>query len=95
MELKVDDGLNADPQTADIVQAVDAKPQGANWHIRLQSDGGDHIEAFAGEDGLYRLAFVDRGRRFDAAGPVDAETLKTVLVYYLNGDSDWRRQCQW
>jgi hypothetical protein len=93
MKLSIGDKLNDDPGDDDIVGAIDAKPQGAGWHIKLQSNGDDFIEATAGQDGRYRLSFMERGRRFNAAGPVDAETLKTILVEYLSDDSDWRDEC--
>jgi hypothetical protein len=94
MELTVGDNATADAQNDDIVRAVEAKPHGANWHIHLQSNGDDYIQAFAGKDGRYRVDFVDRGLSFMSANPVDAETLKTILVYYLNGDTAWRTECR-
>ena len=31
-----------------------------------------------------------RGRRLEAEAPIDAQTLKSVLINYLDGDTDWR-----
>jgi hypothetical protein len=94
MKLSVGGRLNADPQNDDIERAIDERPQGADWHIHLQSNGDDYIEAFARPSGSYRVAFVDRGRRFHATQPVDADTVKTILVEYLNDDTDWRTECR-
>jgi Protein of unknown function (DUF3592) len=94
MKLSVGCASNADPQNSDIERTIDERPQGADRHIHLQSNGDDYIEAFAEPDGTYRLAFVDRGRRFHTAQPVDADTAKTILVEYLNDDTDWRTECR-
>ena len=94
MKLSIGDKLNDDPGNDDIVGAIDAKPQGVGWRVKLQSNGDDYIEAVAGTDGRYRLSFVERGSRFNAVGPIDAETLKTILVEYLNDDPDWRDECR-
>ena len=68
MKLSVGGRLNADPQNDDIERAIDERPRGAEWHIHLQSNGDDYIEAFARPSGSYRVAFVDRGRRFQRGG---------------------------
>src|SRR6185312_16363356 len=94
MKLSVGGTMNSDPQNEDIERAIDARPQGAHWHIHLQSNGDDHIEASARPDGSYRVRFVDQGRGFHATRPVDADTVKTILVEYLNDDTDWRTQCR-
>ena len=94
MKLSVGGTVNSDPQNGDIERAIDARPQGADWHIHLQSNGDDHIEASARPDGSYRVTFVDQGRRFHATRPVDADTVKTILVEYLNDDTDWRTECR-
>jgi hypothetical protein len=93
MKLTVGGQLNDDPANGDVERAVDGKPHEAGWRIHLKSNGDDYIEAVADAKGGYRLSFVERGERFNSEGAVDAETLKTVLVEYLNDDADWRGEC--
>ena len=64
MELSVGNAANAHPTNDDIEQAIDESQKAADWHLNLQSNGDDCIEAFAdavtsgrdpspsGEDGL-------------------------------------------
>ncbi|MGH6880211.1 hypothetical protein [Hypericibacter sp.] len=94
MKLSVDGKVNAGPENRDIERAIDAAPAGASRHIHLQSNGDDFIEAVLEKDGRYRLSFVEDGERFQSADPVDPEKARTVLVEYLNQDSDWRRECR-
>jgi Protein of unknown function (DUF3592) len=92
MALKIGDTIVGDPQLADIARAVDAAPQSANWRIELDNGEDDHIEAAASPSGDYAVTFVDRGRRFTATAPVDADRLKTILSKYHDGDTEWRDQ---
>jgi hypothetical protein len=91
MELSVGNKPNAHPTSDDIERAIDETPKPADWHLHLQSNGDDDIEAFAEADGRYRVTFTEQGRRFNAASPVGADTAKAIFVDYLNGDTDWRR----
>jgi hypothetical protein len=92
MELSVGNKPNARPTSDDIERAIDETPKAADWHLHLQSNGEDSIEAFAEADGRYRVTFTEQGRRFNAASPVGADTAKAIFVDYLNGDADWRRK---
>ena len=51
MKLSIGDALNADPQNSDIERVIDERPQGVDWHIRLQSNGDDYIEAVGRPNG--------------------------------------------
>ena len=93
MKLTVGGKTNDDPANGDIERAVDGKPHEAGWHIHLKSNGDDYIEAVADTKGGYRVSYVERGERFNAAEVVDDDTLKTILVEYLNDDADWRNEC--
>jgi hypothetical protein len=92
MELSVGNKPNARPTSDDIERAIDETPKAADWHLHLQSNGEDSIEAFAEADGRYRVTFTEQERRFNAASPVGADTAKAIFVDYLNGDTDWRRK---
>lgn len=66
MELSVGNAANAHPTSDDIERAIDESQKAADWHLNLQSNGDDCIEAFADADGRYRVSFIERGRRFNA-----------------------------
>ena len=78
MELSVGNKPNAHPTSDDIERAIDETPKAADWHLHLQSNGNDDIEAFAEADGRYRVTFTEQGRRFNAASPVGADTAKAI-----------------
>jgi Protein of unknown function (DUF3592) len=90
MALKIGDTVTEDPVRDDIVHAVDLGQHGTGWRLALDNGQDDHIEAIAAGDGRFKMTFVDRGRRLEAEAPIDAETLKSVLVNYLDGETDWR-----
>jgi hypothetical protein len=90
MALKIGDVVTDDPVRDDIVRAIDLGPHSTVWRLALDNGEDDHIEAIAAADGRFKMTFVDRGRRFEAEAPIDAETLKSVLINYLDGDTDWR-----
>ena len=92
MALKIGDTVVADPRLADIERAVDAGPRSPDWRIELDNGEDDHIEAVRSSNGGFAVTFVDRGRRFTAAAPVDADRLKTILSKYRDGDTEWRDQ---
>ncbi len=95
MELCVHDKTIQNPIAADITRAIDATPHPDDWFINLDADDGSYIEASALAGGGYRLVSMTQKRRFNAAAPIDAAQLKTILTKYLNGDASWRAQCQW
>jgi hypothetical protein len=80
MELSVGNKPNAHPTSDDIERAIDETPKAADWHLHLQSNGDDSIEAFAEANGRYRVTFTEQGRRFNAASPVGADTAKVIFV---------------
>jgi Protein of unknown function (DUF3592) len=90
MALKIGDAVTDAPVRDDIVQAIDLGPHGTGWSLALDNGQDDHIEAIAAGDGRFKMTFVDRGRRLDAEAPIDAETLKSVLINYLDGNTEWR-----
>jgi Protein of unknown function (DUF3592) len=90
MALKIGDVVTADPVRDDIVRAIDLGPHSTGWRLALDNGQDDHIEAITAGDGRFKMSFVDRGRRLEAEAPIDAETLKSVLINYLDGDTDWR-----
>jgi hypothetical protein len=92
MALKVGNSVVRDPQPADIERAVDAAADKADWRLELDNGEDDHIEAAVSPVGGYDVAFIDRGRRFVAAAPVDAASLKSLLTKYRDGDTDWREE---
>jgi hypothetical protein len=92
MALKIGDSIVGEPQLADIERAIDAAPHSAGWRIELDNGEDDHIEAALSPIGGYAVTFVDRGRRFAATAPVDADRLKTILSKYRDGDTEWRDQ---
>jgi hypothetical protein len=93
MELNVNDEIVAKPNTADIARAFDAKSFPADWSITL--DNGDaSLDALAEDDGRFTLAFSD-GATFRRQLNVDAATLKSVFMKYLNGDTGWDAACHW
>lgn len=92
MALKVGETVLGDPHPADIDRAIDASPHSAHWALELDNGEDDHIEVVVSPAGGYAVTFVDRGRRFVAAAPVDAESLKNLLSKYRDGDTDWREE---
>ena len=90
MALKIGDAVTDDPVRDDIVRAIDLGPHGTGWRLALDNGEDDHIEAIAAGDGRFKMTFIDRGRRLEAEAPIDAQTLKSVLINYLDGDTDWR-----
>ena len=90
MTLKIGDAAINDPVRDDIVRAIDLGPHSTGWRLALDNGQDDHIEAIAAGDGKFKMTFVDRGLRLEAEAPIDAETLKSVLIKYLDGDTDWR-----
>jgi Protein of unknown function (DUF3592) len=90
MALKIGDAVTDNPVRDDILHAIDLGSHGTGWRLALDNGQDDHIEAIAAGDGRFKMTFVDRGRRLEAEAPIDAETLKSVLVNYLDGDTDWR-----
>jgi hypothetical protein len=90
MALKIGDVVTEDPVRDDIVRAIDLGPHSTVWRLALDNGEDDHIEAIAAGDGRFKMTFVDRSRRLEAETPIDAATLKSVLINYLDGDTDWR-----
>ena len=90
MALKIGDVVTNDPVRDDIVRAIDLGPRSIGWRLALDNGEDDHIEVIAAADGGFKMTFVDRGRRLEAEAPIDAENLKSVLIKYLDGDTDWR-----
>jgi hypothetical protein len=90
MTLKIGDAAINDPVRDDIVRAIDLGPHSTGWRLALDNGQDDHIEAIAAGDGRFKMTFVDRGLRLEAEAPIDAETLKSVLIKYIDGDTDWR-----
>jgi Protein of unknown function (DUF3592) len=90
MVLKIGDAVTDNPVRNDIVHSIDLGPHGTGWRLALDNGQDDHIEATAAGAGRFKMTFVDRGRRLEAEAPIDAETLKSVLIKYLDGDTDWR-----
>jgi hypothetical protein len=90
MALKIGDVVTHDPVREDIVRAIDLGPHSTGWRLVLDNGQDDHIEVITAGDGRFKMTFVDRGQRLDAEVPIDAETLKSVLTNYLDGDTDWR-----
>jgi hypothetical protein len=95
MELNVHDKITKNPAADDVTRAIDATPHADDWFINLDPDDGSYIEAFAQTGGTFSLVSVVQKRRFNAAAPVDAARLKTILIKYLHGDASWRAECQW
>jgi hypothetical protein len=93
MELDVCDRITADPTREDITRAVDQRGDDPDWFITLSDDDG-YVEA-GREGGRFRLAYHSGKARFDAAETVDAATLKTILLAYLDGDKSWRGRLGW
>lgn len=94
MELDVNDRITAAPKPADVIAAVDGYRDEADWCLNLSDDDGD-VEAFAKGGGRFRLTYHDGKNRFDAADPVDAAALKTILLAYLRGETGWRDDRVW
>lgn len=94
MELDVHDRITADPTPGDIIAAVDARGAEPDWFITLSDDDG-YVEAFPAGRNRFRMAYATGKERFDAPDPVDAETLKAVLLACLRGEEGWRTQHGW
>jgi len=94
MELDVHDRITADPTPEDIARAIDRRGDDPDWFINL-SDGDGYVEAELERAGRFRLAYHSGKARFDAAETVDAATLKTIFLAYLNGNDSWRANRNW
>ncbi len=92
MKLTVDGHSNDDPANGDFERALEQKHE-AGWRIHLKTNVDDYIEAVADATGGYRITFVDEGERFNSEIPLDAKSLKGVLIDYLNDGDDWRDAC--
>jgi hypothetical protein len=89
MELCVHDKTTANPSTADIVAAIDARPHPADWYLVLESDES-FIDAGELADGTYEVTASDRGRNLQADASFEADRLKELLAKFLAGDGTWR-----
>ncbi|WNJ92472.1 DUF3592 domain-containing protein [Bosea sp. 685] len=94
MELELNGRIIEAPKPADITGAIDGHGGGPDWFVNLSDDDSD-VEAFLNGDGSFRLTYHDGKDRFTAADPVDAATLKTILLAALNGEIGWRRDRVW
>lgn len=94
MELDVNDRITKAAKPADVIAAVDGYRGEAGWCLNLSDDDGD-IEALAEGDGQFLLTYHDGKNRFEAADPVEATTLKTLLLAYLRGEAGWRDDRTW
>jgi hypothetical protein len=92
MELSVGNKPNAHPTSDDVERAIDETPKAADWHLHLQSNGDDSIEAFAEADGCALSRDVHRAGLLHAPRAPSGLTRRAIFVDYLNGDTDWRRQ---
>jgi len=94
MELDTKDGVIDDPKPGDIVRAIAEAAADPDWSITLFDDHG-YVEASRRDDGTFALARHDGTTKFDAAEPVDAETLKSSLLACLGGETGWRKRHDW
>jgi hypothetical protein len=90
MTLRIGDTEIGDPTRDDIARAIDDTQKNVGERLYLDNGQDDHLEAIAATESMYRLTFVDRGRRLEAEMPIDAVTLKSILIDYLDDDTDWR-----
>ena len=88
MALKIGEQVTTNPQRDDIARAIDSRARDAAWRIELDNGQDDRMEVIAASRDFYKVSFFDRGQRFNSV-PVDADTLKTILYKYLDGDPDW------
>ncbi|POR57050.1 DUF3592 domain-containing protein [Bosea psychrotolerans] len=94
MELELNGRIIEAPKPADITAAIDGHGGDPDWFVNLGDDDGD-VEAFLNGDGSFRLSYHDGKDRFTAPDPVDAATLKTILLAALRGELGWRRDRAW
>lgn len=94
MELEFNGQIVAEPNPDDIARAVTEAGADPESCITLSDDDG-YVEALREDDGSFRLTCHDGTTKFEAAEPVDAETLKTLLLARLRGDKRWRKQQDW
>jgi hypothetical protein len=94
MELELNGRIVEAPKPADITSAIDGHGGEPGWFVNLGDDEGD-VEAFLNGDGSFRLTYHDGQNRFTAPDPVDAATLKAILLAALRGEVGWRRDRVW
>jgi|GEM_PF-361349 len=94
MELDVNGRVIDEPRPEDVVRAIADSGSDPDWCVTLSDDHG-YVEASRQDDGSFGLVRHDGTARFDAAEPVDAETLKTLLIACLSGEKSWRKQHDW
>jgi hypothetical protein len=84
------------PTSADIARAVPRGRVPEEWTIELVGDEGISIEADPGpENGLFKVAYVEGRRIYDADGPMTAEQLERLLIAFLKRDESWRKLATW
>lgn len=94
MELDVNGQVIEQPGPDAVRRAVAEAGADPEWGLTLSDDRG-HVEASRQDDGSFRLARHDGKARYDAAEPVDAETLTALLLACLRGETSWRKDHDW
>jgi hypothetical protein len=90
-------GVTVDGVTeAQLVDAVAAMSRGDIEYVVLE-DGAEFVQAAGDGAGPYALQFspASGGGLEEAAGGVDASTVRSALLAYRRGDPAWRRSLRW
>ncbi len=94
MELEINGRVVDEPKPDDVARAVAEVGSDPEGCITLVDDDG-YVEALRRDDGSFGLTRHDGTTKFDAAEPVDAETLKALLLACLRGEKHWRKNHDW
>jgi hypothetical protein len=96
MKLECDGASLENPTKADILRAIPAQWPGPDWDgVWLGRSPEDSVELDAGEDGLFKIAYISGRRIHDAERPVTAAGARQVFIRYFEDRPDWKEGLVW